>query len=62
MRDATSAALAAIRAEDLAGLDFNEILHHQPHRLADQVHALPGTERLKQLGCDRLRHAIGGTS
>ena len=48
-------AFVAAGADDLAGLGLDQFLHHQPDRFADQVHALPGTERLQQLGCDRLR-------
>ena len=48
-------AFIAAGAHDLAGLGFDQLLHDQPDRFADQVHALPGTERLQQFGCDRLR-------
>ena len=53
--DTGSAAFIAAGADDLGGLGLDQLLHDQPDRLADQIHALPGTERLQQLGCDRLR-------
>ena len=28
------------------GLGLDQLLHHQPDRLPDQIHAFPGTERL----------------
>jgi len=40
----------AASADHLAGLGFDQLLHHEPDRLADQVHAITGTERLEQLG------------
>jgi hypothetical protein len=52
--DTRFGALIAVGADPLTRLCFDQLLHHQPHRLADQVHALPGTKRLQQLGCDRL--------
>ena len=53
--DAALAAFVAAGADDLGGLGLDEFLHDQPDRLTDQIHALPGAERLEQLGCDRLR-------
>ena len=53
--DTARIAFIAASAHDLAGLGFDQLLHDQPDRFADQVHALPGTERLQQFGCDRLR-------
>ncbi|GAB3264627.1 hypothetical protein GCM10027448_40660 [Nocardioides dilutus] len=32
------------------GFGFHQLLHHDPDRLTDQVHAVTGTERLGQLG------------
>lgn len=43
----------------LDGLDLDEFLQHEPHRLADQIHAVTGAESVQQIGdgdCDR---AIG---
>jgi hypothetical protein len=38
----------------LGGFGFDQFLHHNPHGLADQIHAVTGTERLEQLGHGRL--------
>jgi len=47
-------AFVAGRADHLGGLGLDQLLQHQPDRLPDQIHALPGPERLQQLGHGRL--------
>ena len=47
-------ALIAAGADPLGRFGLDQLLHHQPDRLTDQIHALTGTERLEQLGYDRL--------
>ena len=47
-------ALVAGGADPLGRLGFDQLLHHHPDRLADQIHAVTGTERLEQLGHGRL--------
>jgi hypothetical protein len=55
-------ALIAAGADALTGFGLDQLLHDQTDRLANQVHALAGTEGPEQLGCDRPDNAIGRTS
>jgi hypothetical protein len=41
-------------ADPLGRLGLDQLLHHHPHRLADQVDAFAGAKRLEQLGHGRL--------
>jgi len=47
-------ALIAGGADPLRGFGFDQLLQHELDRLADQVHAITGTERLEQLRHGRL--------
>jgi hypothetical protein len=38
----------------LSGLGLDQLLHHHPDRLPDQIDTLAGAERLEQLGHGRL--------
>jgi len=46
--------LIAVGADPLGRFDLDQLLHHQPDRVADQLNAFAGTERVQQLGQDRL--------
>jgi hypothetical protein len=46
-------AFVAGRADHLGRLGLDQLLQHHPNRLPDQIHALPGPERLQQLGHGR---------
>jgi hypothetical protein len=52
--------LAPSRADLLAGFRFDQLLHHQRHRLADQVDPCTCPERLEQLGHGSWHKVIGG--
>ena len=47
-------AFVAISADLLGRFDLDQLLHHQTHRITDEVDSLAGTERVQQLGQDRL--------
>ena len=48
-------ALVAAGADLLGRFDLDQLLQHHPHRVADQIDTLTGTERVQQLGHGRLR-------
>jgi hypothetical protein len=48
-------ALITAGAEVLGCFDLDEFLQHELHRVADQIHAVTGTERVQELGHGRLR-------
>lgn len=54
--DTVLGALIGGRADMLGRFQLDELLERDTNRLADQVDALPGTERLKDLGQGRLGH------
>src|SRR5690606_41857065 len=48
-------AFVAGGADHLGGFDLDQLLEHQADRLADQIDALAGAERVEQLGHGRLK-------
>ena len=48
-------AFVAGGADLLGRFDLDQLLHHQPHRIANEINSFAGTERVEQLGQDRLR-------
>ena len=52
--DPVLGAFVAAGADPLGGFGFDQLLHHHADRLADQIHAVTGAERLEQLGQGRL--------
>ncbi len=50
------------RADPLGGLQLDQLLQHQPHRITDQIRAVTGAARLRQLGQTSRGKAIGGIS
>jgi hypothetical protein len=51
---AALAALVAGRADHLGHLELDQLLKHHLDRVADQINAVTGTERIQQLGQGRL--------
>jgi hypothetical protein len=47
-------AFVAAGADPLGGFGFDQLLHHHPDRLTDQIDAITGAERIEQLGQGRL--------
>ena len=54
LSDSGVGAFVAVGADPLGRFDLDQLLHHQTHRVTDEVDTLAGTERVQQLGQDRL--------
>ena len=54
LSDPRVGAFVAISADPLGRFDLDQLLHHQTHSVTDEVDTFAGTERIRQLGQDRL--------